>query len=169
MNKAEFLDAMRSERECWEALLAEVGESRMERPGVAGDWSVRDIVAHVSAYERGLVEWLEAASRGESVEFPVLDHPDVDYRNAVIFEEYERRPPEDILLESRRVFERLLQLVQALSEGELIDPGRSEWYVKPRWRESRPLWKCIADDSYKHYPQHMPDIRAWLDQADHSH
>jgi hypothetical protein len=169
MDKVEFLGAMRSERERWEALLAEVGEPWMERPGVSGDWSVRDIIAHVTAYERGLVEWLEAASRGESVGFPVLDHPDVDYRNAAILRENEGRPLEDTLLESRRVFERLLQVVQALSEEELVDPKRTEWTVKPRWKECRPLWKCIADDSYKHYHQHIPDIRAWLDQAEHSH
>jgi hypothetical protein len=165
MDKAEFLDTMRWERERWEALLAEVGEPRMEQPGVSGDWSVRDIVAHVIAYERGLVEWLEAASRGESVTFPVLDHPDVDRRNAAILRENEGRSLEDILLESRRVFERLLQVVQALSEEELVDAERTEWYVKPRWGEARALWKCIADDSYQHYHQHMPDIRAWLSQA----
>jgi hypothetical protein len=165
MNKAGFLSTMRAERERWDALLAEVGEARMERPGVTGDWSVRDVIVHVSAYERGLVEWLEAASRGESVGFPVLDHPDVDYRNAAILRENKGRPLEDILLESRRVFERLLQVVQALSEEELVDPERTEWTVKPRWKEARPLWKCIADDSYKHYHQHIPDIRAWLEQA----
>jgi hypothetical protein len=165
MNKAEFLRTMRSERERWEALLAEVSEARMERPGVSGDWSVRDIIAHVTAYERGLVEWLEAASRGESVAFPVLDHPDVDRRNAAILRENEGRPLEDILLESRRVFERLLQVVQALSEEELVDAERTAWTVKPRWGEARALWRCIADDSYKHYHQHIPDIRAWLEQA----
>jgi hypothetical protein len=57
-----------------------------------------------------------------------------------------------------------LQVVQALSEEELFDPERTEWTVKPRWKEARPLWKCIADDSYKHYHQHIPDIRAWLEQ-----
>ncbi len=165
MNKAAFLDTMRAERERWEALLAEVGEPRMERPGVAGDWSVRDIVAHVTAYERGLVEWLEAASRGECLSFPDLDHPDVDYRNAAILRENEGRPLEDILLESRRVFQRLLQVVQALSEEELVDPERTAWYVTPRWKEARPLWKCIADDSYQHYHQHVPGIRAWLEQC----
>jgi uncharacterized damage-inducible protein DinB len=166
MDKAEFLHTMHAERGRWDALLTEVGESRMERPGVSGDWSVRDIVAHVTAYERGLVEWLEAASRGKSVGFPVLDHPDVDRRNAAILRENEGRPLEYILLESRRVFERLLQVVQALPEEELVDAERTAWYVRPRWGEARALWKCIADDSYQHYHQHIPDIRAWLDQAE---
>ena len=32
-------------------LLAEVGEERMTIPGVAGDWSIKDIIAHISVYE----------------------------------------------------------------------------------------------------------------------
>ena len=166
MSKLELLETLRSERERWEALLAEADGPQMEQPGVAGDWSVKDIVAHVTAYERGLVEWLEAALRGESLEFPDLDHPDVDQRNAAIFSENRDRPLRDVLLESRQVFQRLLELIQALPEEELMDPDRTEWFVRPRWNESRPLWKCIADDSYKHYHQHIPGIRAWLDQME---
>jgi hypothetical protein len=169
MSKARFLKTMQAERERWEALLARLNATQMAQPGVTGDWSVKDIVAHVTAYEHGLVEWLEAASRGESIEFPDLDHPDVDYRNALIFQKKREWPLEEILLESKEVFRRLLQLVQALSEEDLVDPERTAWFVEPRWKEHRPLWKCIADDSYKHYHQHIPDIRAWLDQAEHSH
>jgi len=165
MNKAKFLETMRSERTRWDALLAEVGETRMGEPGVAGDWSVKDIVAHVTAYERGLVDWLEAASHGESLEFPTLDHPDVDYRNALIFAQNQGLPLRDVLAESRQVFERLLRLAQALSDEELLDPQRTEWFVRLRWGESRVLWECIADDSYHHYHQHVPGIRAWLDRT----
>jgi len=164
MTKLEFLDTMRSEHERWEALLAQVDDAQMLQPGVAGDWSVKDLVAHVTAYERGLVEWLEAASRGQSLAFPDLDHPDVDYRNAVIFSENQNRPWHDVLLESEQVFQRLLQLVEALPEEELTDAQITEWFVTPRWHERRALWKCIADDSFKHYRQHIPDIRDWLDR-----
>jgi len=154
---------MRSGRARWEALLSQVGESRMTEPGVTSDWSVKDIVAYVTAYEQGLVSWLEAASRGKSLELPVLDHPDVDHRNALIFAHNQRRPLEDVLADSRQVFQQLLRLAQALPELDLLDPQQTEWFVQPRWGESRALWKCIADDSYDHYHQHTPGIRAWLD------
>ncbi len=45
MNKAEFLRALDEENRQWEALLASIGENRMEQPGVAGHWSIKDIVA----------------------------------------------------------------------------------------------------------------------------
>jgi hypothetical protein len=87
MTKTKFLEVMRSEHERWEALLGKVDEGEMARSGAVGHWSVRDTIVHVTAYERGLVEWLEAARRGEVKRFTGLDHPDVDYRNAVILKE----------------------------------------------------------------------------------
>jgi hypothetical protein len=40
MNKTEFLDTLRTERTQWDALLAQVGEARMTRPGVVGEGSL---------------------------------------------------------------------------------------------------------------------------------
>jgi len=167
MTKCTLLERMRLERVRWEALLSQVDRQHMERPRVAGDWSTKDIIGHIAAYERGLVEWLEAASRDEALTFSVLDHPDVDYRNALIIERVRSQSVQYVLLESKRVFERLLQLVEGLSEEDVIDQERTAWFVKPRWKESRPLWECIADDSYRHYHQHIPDIRAWLIRQEH--
>jgi len=157
---------METERMRWKTLLAEIPDERMVQAGVTGDWSVKDIIAHVTAYEQGLVKWLEAALRGELLELPDLDHPDVDQRNAVIFSRNRDRLLEEVLLESEEVFEQLLELVRGLAEQDLMEPDKSEWFVRPRWNESRPLWKCIADDSYEHYHQHIPGIRAWLESVD---
>lgn len=66
MTKAELLDAMRSGRARWEDLLAEVETGRMDEPGVVGAWSVRDVVAHVSAYERFIAAAILADLRGGS-------------------------------------------------------------------------------------------------------
>jgi hypothetical protein len=168
MNKTKFLDIMRTERKQWEALLSEVGIARMEIPGAAGEWSVKDIIAHITAYEQGLVEWLRAASCGETVEFPILDHPDLDYRNQLIYSVNRSRTLEEVLQESEEVFHELSQLVASLLEEELLDPDKTAWFVIGRWKEARPLWKCIADDSYEHYKQHVEGVREWLNRIDRS-
>jgi hypothetical protein len=164
VSKVEFLEQMRSMRARWEAVIAEADEAQSVQPGVEGEWSLKDIIAHVTAYERGLVEWLEAASRGEAVLLPDLDHPDVDYRNAVIFARNRHLSLQEVMSESRQVFQHLLKLVDGRSNEELAEPWRTEWFVRPRWRTSRALWECIADDSYRHYRQHIPGIRTWLDE-----
>ena len=48
MNRAELLDTIRAERGHWDAILTEIDEKRMSEPGIAGAWSVKDIVAHVT-------------------------------------------------------------------------------------------------------------------------
>ena len=52
MTKAEFLDRLRSGRAEWDALIAQIDEAQMTEPGVVGDWSVKDIIAHVTWSER---------------------------------------------------------------------------------------------------------------------
>ena len=163
MSKTRFLDMMQSARERWDSLLAQIDEAEMERPGATGRWSARDIVAHVTAYERGLVKWLESARRGESKIFSDLDHPDVNHRNVIILEQIQGCTLEQIKVEAEIVFGQLLELVGAIPEEELIGSEQAEWYVRPRWGAQRALWECIADDSYRHYAQHIGDIRRWLE------
>jgi hypothetical protein len=163
MTKAELLETMRTERTAWGNLLGEVGEARMSQPGVAGHWSVKDIIVHVTAYEQWLVTWLEAASRGELPPPSPLNNPDIDERNEVIYAENQARPVRDVLAEAKQVFDQLLNSVEGLLDVDLTDPHRTEWFVKPYWSENPPLWDAIAGDSYEHYHEHIPSIRAWLD------
>jgi len=164
MDKIKLLSMARAERARWETLLAEVGEARMTQAGVEREWSVKDIIAHVTAYERWIVARLQSALRGETLRLET-DQLDLDQRNAWIFEENRNRPLHDVLTESQQVFQQLLKLVQALSDEDLIDPHRLEPFLDPLWTDGLPVWKCIAADSYEHYGQHIPSIRAWLDKS----
>ena len=159
MTKDRFIEVIRSERQRWEALLANVDPGEWDSAPAPGQWSPRDIIAHVTAYERGLVEWLEAARHGEALTFAILDHPDVDYRNATLVQESQGRSQREVQAEAQRTFGRLMVLLEETPEEVLLDAERVEWYVRPRWGEQRSLWECIADDSYRHYRQHWEDLR----------
>jgi len=60
MNKSEWLGTLQTERAQWDALVAEVGQARMTQPGAAGEWSVKDVIAHVTWFEREMVGVLRA-------------------------------------------------------------------------------------------------------------
>ena len=64
--KTELLERIDAERAGWETLLSEVGEARMEQPGAAGDWTFKDVVAHLNGWRKRTVDRLQAASRGEA-------------------------------------------------------------------------------------------------------
>jgi uncharacterized damage-inducible protein DinB len=56
MSKSQLFDVLRTHRAQWDAWLASVDDERMTQPGAAGHLSVKDIVSHITAYERWLVE-----------------------------------------------------------------------------------------------------------------
>lgn len=155
MNKAEFLDTLRTEHARWDELLSQIDETQMTQPGVVGEWSVKDIVAHVTWFEREMVGMLQARALIGSELWDLSQ----DERNAVVFEQNRHRPLRDVLAEARQVYEQLLEGLPSLSEEELTDAGRfrempAEWLP----------WKIIADNTYEHYRAHAPSIRAWLDK-----
>ena len=155
MNKARFLNALQTERAKWDALLVQVGEERMTQSGVEGDLSIKDVIAHVTWYEREMVEMLGPRRLVGSE----LWNLPTDERNAAVFQENRGRPLEEVLTESRQVYQELLKQVESLSEEELHDPHRfadmpDEWVP----------WKVIASNSWEHYPDHVAPIRAWLEK-----
>ena len=83
MNKSEWLDTLQTERAQWEALLVQVGEARMTQPGAAGEWSVKDVIAHVTWFEREMVGVLRARALVGSD----LWNLSRDERNAAIHEQ----------------------------------------------------------------------------------
>lgn len=52
MDKSKLIKTLRDERKAWDELLAEVAQHGMTEPGLAGNWTAKDIVAHVTWYER---------------------------------------------------------------------------------------------------------------------
>jgi hypothetical protein len=162
-NKTGLLDSMRTARREWDQILREIDESRMTQPLLHGGWSIKDTIGHVAYYERWLQGWLEAAVRGQVTLASHRDSLDVDARNAIIWGENRSRSLQEILRESKFVFDRLFQIVQVLPEADLMAPYAFDRYVIPFWGRSMPLWECIADDSYDHYREHAANICRWLE------
>ena len=162
VSKPSVIEAIDSERDHWESLLSQVGEERMEEPGVMGDWTFKDLAAHVTAWRRRSLDRLEAASRGEPDPAAPVD-PDTDTEERMNNEFYEAnrdRPLKDVLADSRETFTRLRNIVSAFSDEELNDPGRIDWV------DGEALGPAIVSGSYfSHlHQEHEPDIRAWLSQ-----
>ena len=65
MTKIRLLETLRSKRAEWDAVLAEIPATQMDEPGVAGKWSVKDIVAHLAYHERWFADRLHESLRGE--------------------------------------------------------------------------------------------------------
>jgi uncharacterized protein (TIGR03083 family) len=158
MTKAELLETLRAKRAEWDALLAEVPQERMAEPGVAGEWSVKDIVAHLLFYERWLADRLHEHLRGEIYTGSETDYMPFDQVNERVYQQNRQRSVEDVLSESRTVFQRLVAGLAAQTEAFLIEPQQFEAAPQPVV-----IWQLLRANVYDHYGQHAPSIQQWLD------
>ncbi len=157
-SKARFLDDLRAEQSQWEALLQEIGEEHMTQPGVAGEWSIKDIVAHLTAWRRRTVGRFQAALRHEPAPpppWPAQLRTD-DEINAWFYAADRDRTLADVLRESREVFEQLAGALAAFPEADLLDPARFPWL------EGEPLTAAVLFGHF--HEEHEPDMRAWLEK-----
>jgi hypothetical protein len=156
MSKAQLLTDLQDEQAQFDALLGEIGEAHMIQPGVTGDWSIKDIVAHLTSWRRRTVASFQAALRHESAFVPPWPSnlEEADDINAWIYAANQDRPLSDVLEESRAIFERLLATLSAIPEAELFEPKRFDWL------EGEPM---SAAAFFGHFhEEHEPDMRAWL-------
>ncbi|HEX9039377.1 MAG TPA: DinB family protein [Ktedonobacterales bacterium] len=63
MTSARLAEILQEERAGWRALLDRASPAGMETPGVAGEWSVKQLVAHLTWYERAVLDGAEGDGR----------------------------------------------------------------------------------------------------------
>lgn len=157
-SKARLLDDLRDEQTYWEALLQDIGKQHMTQPGVAGNWSIKDIISHLTGWRRRTVGRFQAALRHEPPP-PPLWPPQLqtdDEINAWIYAADRDRPLDSVLRDSREVFEQLLETLDTFPAAELLDPARFPWLESGDF----PLTGAVF---YAHFhEEHEPDMRAWL-------
>jgi hypothetical protein len=161
--KSSFLDRLLSGREQWEALLARVPAVLMTVPGATGIWSVKDVIAHIGAYERWTADQVEAGLRGETrtVRDPAIppeaDSMTMDERNDLLYRMSRDRTLEDVVTKERLDYQRLLADLQGLSDEAFASTGFA-------WTEGIPLGEALVGNTFGHYEEHIPWIEAFLRQ-----
>ena len=135
----------------------------MDQPGAVADWSIKDIIAHLTGWRRRTVARLQAAQRGEPEPPPYWPaHLQTDDEiNAWIYEANRGRSVREVLDESDQVFQQLVAAIEGLPDEVRIDPvhqgGRVYLLV---WLDGQ---RFPAGEFFDHFhDDHEPDIRAWL-------
>ena len=157
-SKAQLLTDLQNEQTQWEALLTDIGEAHMTQPDVAGGWSIKDIVAHLTGWRMRTVARFQAALRHEPTPPPAwpAQLQDDDEINAWIYAANRDRSLADVLAESRTVYQQLADALDAFPEADLQDPNRFEWLAGETWNGA-----ALFDHFHE---EHEPDMRAWLAQ-----
>ena len=156
-SKAQLLDDLRHEQDAFEALLDEIGDERMTQL-VAPDWSLKDIVAHLTGWRIRSVARFQAALRHEPQPAPPwpADLQTDDEINAWIYAANRDKSVADVRRESRATFDQLVETLAAFPEAELRDPANFPWL-------NGETWNGAAFFGHFH-DEHEADMRAALDK-----
>lgn len=157
MKKSELLKGLKEEYQQWEALLDQIGPARMDQSGVTGQWSIKDIIAHLTGWRRRTVARLQAVQRGDPEPPPPWPaHLQTDDEiNAWIYEANREHSVGEVLDDSHQVFQQLLAAIEGLPDAVLEAPQRHL-----PWLAGQPF---IASAFFSHFhDEHEPEMRAWL-------
>ena len=114
MNKNELIVWLKAEQKAWLELISEIPEDKLELPGVNGEWSIKDIIAHLTTYHIDHILCLKAGLKGEEPADPPwpMNLENLDAINDWIFQHNKDRDFSDVIEDNQRVFNDLLNVVQ---------------------------------------------------------
>ena len=132
--KGHILSALREQLAAWKALLAGMSEAQLTQPLSGWDWSVKDNLAHLYAWQQRSIARLEAALNQREPVYPqwlpdlTPDTPGVNQKiNAFLYETYRNWTWDEVYQSWCVGYLRLLSLGEVISERELLDSDRYAW------------------------------------------
>jgi len=117
------------------------------KPGVTGDWSVRDILAHVSTWEEEALTHLPLILEGGTPPRYSVRYGGIDAFNARMTEQKASLSLAAVRRQLDETHRRLIDFIQRAPEDQLS-------------RETR-FRRRLRLDTYSHYPLHAEAIRRW--------
>ena len=167
--KNHILAALRQELEAWEKVLISLNETEITAAPQPGEFSVKDEIAHLRAWQQRSIARMEAALQDREPQMPQWqpgidpeDYENTDKINAVIFANARDLPWSTVYSQWHTGFLRLLELSEAIPEPTLLDSSRFAWL------EGHAL-AFVLVATYDHHQEHLEKLQARLAQGADSH
>ena len=137
----------------WEefhASYAGLPDEDLLEPGVTGEWSVRDLIAHVTWWEEEALKHLPVILDGGRPPRYSVAYGGIDAFNALMTEQRRHLTLDDVRRQAAERHRQILAYVRSVPPDEL----RGETRFRRRLRL----------DTYGHYPIHTREIRVWRER-----
>lgn len=142
---------MRQRRSATLRFLKEIPASEIRRPRTQGRWSIKDVFAHIVAWEEEAVRRLEKIIRGQADKIIFYDDMrEVDRFNARAVAAQRGTPWRMLLRRAAQVRERLVERLSQLPLEALNDPA-----------QRYPVVAWLPEFAWTHERDHIERIRKW--------
>jgi len=112
------------------------------------EWTRKDVIAHLEAWERRVVELFERLRHGEMPP----DSGDTDQLNARLHATDRFRPLEDVFAGEAAAWQQLIAMVETATDEELFDPERFAW------TEGDPFVGWVRANANEHFDEHLDQL-----------
>jgi hypothetical protein len=147
MKKQQLLEKLDTAWDDFQASYAGLNDEQLLLPGVSGDWSVKDLIAHVTVWEEEALHHLPGILAGIRPPRYKDRYGSIDAFNAQMIDQRRKLS----LFEVRRQHEDIHQQLVAYLKGA----PEEQFTTETRFR------RRIRLDTYSHYPIHARSIREW--------
>lgn len=161
-----FVERVLRERDKFEQLLNRVGYTRrMTLKGVAGKWSIKEILAHIWAYEQFLADRMHEILYDQPYTpcktqtaldafldefgYPDFGSPllDEDAPSEWVIERYRKVSLDDLVAQEIEAFSSVMSALDAMPEDLIVRHN---------------LYNRVIQHTYEHYREHTHEIKHWL-------
>jgi uncharacterized protein (TIGR03083 family) len=140
--------------QAWAALkesYAGLSDAQLTAPGVMGEWSVKDILAHVTTWEEEALQNLPLLITGGRPPRYAIQYGGIDAFNALMTDQKRGLALAEVLRRLDATHRQLIAYLQRVPEEAFT-------------RETR-FRRRLRLDTYSHYLLHATAIRAWREPA----
>lgn len=147
MNRTALLAAIEAGRARLDAALASLPDDAM-LDRIDDAWTRKDVLAHLEAWERRVVDLLDSLRAGTEPE----ERIETDELNARFHAANRDRSLEDVRSNERSAYVRLLAAIERATDDELFAGGHFAW------TDGDPLADWFRGNSDEHYDEHLEQL-----------
>lgn len=153
--KHQLIETAQAERAALEQLLAELTPEQMTQPNLVGDWSAKDVLAHLIEWEQMVIHWYEMGAKGETPSVPSADYNwgKLPQLNHSIYLKHRDKPLPQIMDSFKASYTEIMNTVEAIPESELFT---RKIY---KWANNNPLAAYFISATSSHYRWARTELR----------
>jgi uncharacterized protein (TIGR03083 family) len=153
VTREELLARLEREKGRLDTVLDRLNSDQVAVPGAIGDWSVKELLAHLIAHEQRALREVAYALRGERLE---IDHSANDAFNEEAVAVYRDQPYAAVREAWEASYQVVVSAVAALPEAAFDPAGE----VAATLDDS--IDGALGNNTYGHYAEHRREVEAWL-------
>jgi hypothetical protein len=150
MTKDELLERIRTAKAELDAVLAEIADDVMIGPHPAGEWSGKDQLAHLAAWQELLLARMRGIPEEDMLGFDPERYAtmEIDEINAFLHDRDAPMSLDDARAAFGRTYAEVVGLLEAMDPATLEAPYRADL-------PDRPMMDAVVGDTYEHYEEHL--------------